>query len=126
VSALAESAAWGALVGGSLVAGALVAARVALPAPAAAAQPIVAAGRSPRFAVGLLTAIALALLGATVAGGTVLADVPDAVVGFLQALAAGAVLAVVLVSIVPHAFEQVSRWVAAAAAGGFVLGYLLG
>jgi ZIP family zinc transporter len=90
-----------------------------------AAQPIAMGGRSARFAVGLLAAIGLTLAAATVLGATLLADVDDAAVGFLQALAGGAVLAVVLVSIVPHAFAEVSRWVAAAATAGFVLGYLL-
>jgi ZIP family zinc transporter len=90
-----------------------------------AAQPIAMGGRSGRFAVGLLGGIGLVLAGATVLGATLLADVDETAVGFLQALAGGAVLAVVLVSIVPHAFAEVSRWVAAAAAAGFVLGYSL-
>jgi ZIP family zinc transporter len=90
-----------------------------------AAQPISMGGRSGRFAVGLLGAIGVTLAAATVLGGTALADIDEAAVGFLQALAAGAVLAVVLVSIIPHAFAEVSRWVAAAAAAGFVLGYAL-
>jgi ABC-type Fe3+-siderophore transport system permease subunit len=90
-----------------------------------AAQPIVAAGRSRRFAVGLLSGTALVVAGATILGATALSDVGEDVVGFLQGLAGGAVFAVVLVSIVPHAFAEVSRWVAAAAAGGFLLGYLL-
>jgi ZIP family zinc transporter len=90
-----------------------------------AAQPIVAAGRSRRFAVELLGGIAVALVAATILGGTLLADVDESAVGFLEALAGGAVLAVVLVSIVPHAFAEVSRWVAAAAAAGFLLGFAL-
>lgn len=90
-----------------------------------AAQPIVAAGRSRRFAVGLLSGTALVIAGATILGATALSDVGEEVIGFLQGLAGGAVFAVVLVSIVPHAFAEVSRWVAAAAAGGFLLGYLL-
>jgi zinc transporter, ZIP family len=90
-----------------------------------AAQPIVAAGRTRRFAVGLLAGIAGALVLATILGGTLLADVDERVVGFLEALAGGAVLAVVLVSIVPHAFAEVSRWVAAASAAGFLLGFAL-
>jgi len=67
----------------------------------------------------------VALFAATILGGTLLADVDEAAVGFLEALAGGAVLAVVLVSIVPHAFAEVSRWVAAASAAGFLLGFAL-
>jgi ZIP family zinc transporter len=90
-----------------------------------AAQPIVAAGRSRRFAVTLLTAIGFALAFATVLGGTALAGASGEVVGTAQAIAAGAVLAVVSIAIVPHAFEEVNRAVAAATIAGFISGYLL-
>jgi hypothetical protein len=52
-------------------------------------------------------------------------DVGDPVIGSAQALAAGAVLAVISISIIPHAFEEVSSLVALAAAAGFIGGYLL-
>ena len=90
-----------------------------------AAQPIIAAGRSRGVAVGLLAGIGLALAGATVLGGTVLADASPALIGGAEALAAGAVLAVVSVSIIPYAFSEVSSMVAAAAVVGFIGGYLL-
>jgi ZIP family zinc transporter len=90
-----------------------------------AAQPIVMSGRTKRFAVGLLGAIGLALAAATLLGGTVLADAPNGFVGTAQAVAAGAVLAVVSISIIPHAFSEVSREVATATMLGFVGGYLL-
>jgi ZIP family zinc transporter len=90
-----------------------------------AAQPIVAGGRSRRFAVGLLGLIGLALALATVVGGTVLADAAPELIGTAQAVAAGAVLAVVSIAIIPHAFEEVSARVAVATALGFVAGYLL-
>jgi zinc transporter, ZIP family len=89
-----------------------------------AAQPL-AAGERSRFAVLLLGAIGLALAVALIAGATVLDALDPAVVGFLQALAAGAVLAVVTVSIVPPAFSEVSRWVAVASILGFLLGYVV-
>jgi zinc transporter, ZIP family len=60
-----------------------------------AAQPIIAAGRSRRFAVGLLAAIGAAVAGTTVLGGTVLADASPALIGSAQALASGAVLLVI-------------------------------
>jgi len=90
-----------------------------------AAQPIVAGGRTKRFAMTLLAAIGLALALATVLGGTVLADASGELVGTAQALAAGAVLAVVTIAIVPHAFEEVSRLVAATTVLGFLVGYVL-
>jgi zinc transporter, ZIP family len=90
-----------------------------------AAQPIVAGGHTKRFAVSLMAVIGLALAGSTVLGGTVLADASDRFVGTAEAVAAGAVLAVVTISIVPHAFAEVSRLVATATVAGFVAGYLL-
>ncbi len=90
-----------------------------------AAQPILAGGRSPRFAVRLLAGIGVALMAATVLGGTVLADASDQLIGTAQAIAAGAVLAVVAIAVVPHAFSEVSSRVATAIVAGFVLGYLL-
>ncbi len=90
-----------------------------------AAQPIIVGGRSRRFAVGLLAAIGAALAAATVIGGTVLADASPELVGTAQALAAGAVLAVVSIAIIPNAFSEVSSLVASATVLGFVAGYLL-
>jgi ZIP family zinc transporter len=75
--------------------------------------------------VALLGEIGLALALATVLGGTVLSDAPAELIGGAQALAAGAVLAVVSISIIPYAFEEVSRRVAIAMVAGFVAGYLL-
>ena len=72
----------------------------------------------------LLTVIGLALAFATVLGGTVLADASPELVGTSQAVAAGAVLAVISIAIVPHAFAEVNRAVATATAAGFVVGYL--
>ena len=91
-----------------------------------AAQPIIAGGRSRRFAVTLLTAIGCALALATVLGGTVLADASGEFIGTAQAVAGGAVLAVVSIAIVPHAFAEVNRLVASATVLGFIAGYLLG
>jgi ZIP family zinc transporter len=90
-----------------------------------AAQPILAAGRGSRFALLLLGAIGLALAFATMLGGTVLADAGDELVGTAQAVAAGAVLAVVSIAVIPYAFSKVNTEVATATAIGFVLGYVL-
>ena len=90
-----------------------------------AAQPIIASGRPKGFAVALLAAIGLALAGATLLGGTVLANASPALIGGAEALASGAVLAVVAVSIILYAFPGVTSMVAAAAVVGFSVGYLL-
>jgi zinc transporter, ZIP family len=90
-----------------------------------AAQPILAGGHTRRFTLLLLGGIGLALAAATVLGGTVLADASDELIGTAQAVAAGAVLAVVSIAIVPHAFNEVSRTVATATVAGFIAGYLL-
>ncbi len=90
-----------------------------------AAQPIIAGGHTAGFAIRLLGGIGLALGLATVLGGTVLADASPEFIGTAQAVAAGAVLAVITVAVIPHAFDEVSRRVATASVAGFVLGYLL-
>jgi zinc transporter, ZIP family len=89
-----------------------------------AAQPI-ALSRSARFAVVLLTALGIALAGATMLGATALADAPNGLIGGAEAVAAGAVLAVISISVVPYAFDEVRWWVAFALVAGFVTGYLL-
>lgn len=91
-----------------------------------AAQPLLAGGRSRRYAIGLLSGIGLTLGVVTVLGGTVGAAAPAEVIGTAQAVAAGAVLAVLSISIIPYAFEQVRRDVAVAVTLGVVAGYLLG
>ena len=83
-------------------------------------------GHSRSFAVGLLAAIGVSLAVATVAGGTLLADAALPLVGTAQAVAAGAVLAMITIQIIPHAFDEVSSVVAVAAIAGFTVGYLLG
>ena len=90
-----------------------------------AAQPIVKGGHTSGFAIRLLGGIGLTLAAATVLGATVLADASEELVGGAQAVAAGAVLAVVSIAIIPHAFSEVSRLTAAATVAGFVAGYLL-
>jgi zinc transporter, ZIP family len=89
------------------------------------ARPILDGGHSPGFALRVLGGIGLALALATALGGTVLAEASSELIGTAQAIAAGAVLAVVSIAIVPHAFEEVSRRAATATMAGFILGYLL-
>jgi zinc transporter, ZIP family len=66
-----------------------------------ASQPIIAGGHTRRYAIGLMGAIGLALALSTVLGGTVLADASPEFIGSAQAVAAGAVLAVVTVASSP-------------------------
>ena len=90
-----------------------------------ATQPIIAGGHPPRFAVGLMGSIGVSLMVATILGGTLLTGVDPAIIGVAEAVAAGAVLAVVSVSVIPHAFSEVSSAVAIASVLGFVAGFLL-
>jgi zinc transporter, ZIP family len=90
-----------------------------------ATQPIIAGGHPRRFAVGLMGSIGVALMVATILGGTLLTGVDPAIIGGAEAVAAGAVLAVVSVSVIPHAFSEVSSAVAVASMLGFVAGFLL-
>jgi zinc transporter, ZIP family len=89
------------------------------------AQPIRAAGKSIRFLLALFTLIGVALATATVVGGTSLSGGSGNLVGTAEAVAAGAVLAVISISIVPQAFAVVSWWVAIAMIAGFSFGYVL-
>lgn len=88
-----------------------------------AAQPMIAGGRSKWLTLGLLAGIAATLAVATVLGGALLSEASEALVGSVEAIAAGAVLAVI--SIVLYACSEVSRLVATVTVLGFVGGYLL-
>lgn len=90
-----------------------------------AAQPIIVSGRSRSFAVVLLTGIGLALGAVTVLGGLGGEALGATVVGTTQAVAAGAVIAVVSISILPYAFHTANRRVALVTVAGFAVGYLL-
>jgi ZIP family zinc transporter len=72
-----------------------------------------------------LAGIGATLAVATVLGGALLSEASDSLVGSAEAIAAGAVLAVISISIVPYAFSEVSSLVATATVLGFVGGYLL-
>jgi ZIP family zinc transporter len=76
-------------------------------------------------AVRLFAIIGAALALTTVLGGTVLSDASPSLVGGAQAVAAGAVLAVVSITIVPETFHDIARRVALAMILGFIAGYLL-
>jgi zinc transporter, ZIP family len=86
---------------------------------------IVQGGSSRRLALGLFAGIAAALIAALVVGVTLLSSASDSVVGLSEAIAAGAVLATVSITIIPPAFREVSRFAAIAAVAGFLVGFLL-
>ncbi len=54
-----------------------------------------------------------------------LSNASSELIGTAQAVAAGAVLAVVSIAIIPHAFSEVSGLVASVTVLGFITGYLL-
>jgi zinc transporter ZupT len=54
-----------------------------------------------------------------------LSDLSSELIGLAEAVAAGAVLAVISISIAPHAFREVNRLAAVATVAGFIAGYLL-
>jgi len=126
VDGIPESLALGLMVAGGQPGFALLAAVVVGNVTEAygAAQPILAGGRSRRFAIGLLGGIGVVLGLTTLLGGS--ADIMSGtVVGIAQAVAAGAVIAVLSISIIPYTFEEVSSRVALATILGFTVGYLL-
>jgi ZIP family zinc transporter len=82
-------------------------------------------GLSRAFAIMLLGGIGVALGVAVLLGGTVFAEASPEFIGVAEAIAAGSVLAVVSISVIPYAFEEVDQLVALAVVAGFILGYLL-
>jgi len=126
VDGIPESLALGLMVAGGQPGFALLAAVVVGNVTEAygAAQPILAGGRSRRFAVGLLGGIGVVLGLTTLLGGSA-GVMSGTIVGIAQAVAAGAVIAVLSISIIPYTFEEVSSRVALATISGFTVGYLL-
>jgi ZIP family zinc transporter len=90
-----------------------------------AAHPILSGGKTAAFVLRLLAIIGLVLALATVAGATVLADASSKLVGTTQAIAGGAVLAVLSTAVFPESYKEASERVALASVAGFVVGYLL-
>lgn len=96
-----------------------------LPEAMASADTMSRAGYSPRKIVGLwgsLVAVA-ALMGA--AGNLLLAGAPPQVLGVAEAIAGGAILALVAQVMMPHAFEGGGRYVSLSTIAGFLLAFLL-
>ena len=80
-------------------------------------------GKSAVFTFGLWAAIALASGVAALVGYLAFAGVDPAVVAFVQALAAGAILAMVVDTMVPEAFEGTHDYAGVIAVSGFLLAF---
>lgn len=78
------------------------------------------AGKSPRFVFILWGSIALAAALASLFGFTILADAPVEVTGFITALAAGAMLAMIADTMIPDAFRNAHNYTGLLATLGFL------
>lgn len=83
-------------------------------------------GKTASFTFGLWTAIALASGASAMLGYLAFAGVDPGAVAFVQALAAGAILAMVVDTMVPEAFEGTHDFAGIIAVGGFLLAFTLG
>lgn len=83
-------------------------------------------GRSPRFVVGLWAIAAIALALAVIAGAELLKGVGGESLSVVLAFAGGAVLASLVDTLFPKAYEQGGPWVAIATVAGFLVSFLLG
>lgn len=118
-------------LGVSLVEGGSVALLAAVfasnfPEALAGSARMVADGRPRRQVVLLWMGATVLLAGAVVLGRLGFAGASDEQLALPLAFAAGAVLASVVDTIAPEAFEQGGPWVALASAAGFVMAFLLG
>lgn len=83
------------------------------------------AGRSRCYVFGVWGAIAFASGVAALLGNLLLADAPPAVIAAVSAIAAGAILAMLVETMVPEAFEVARDYSGLIAAFGFVAAYAL-
>lgn len=96
-----------------------------VPESLSAATGLRKAGHSPRWILGLWTAVAVASAVAAAAGYALLGDASPAVVGFIQAFAAGAILTMLADTMMPEAFEHGGNVVGLVTLLGFALAFLL-
>jgi ZIP family zinc transporter len=79
-----------------------------------------AAGKKPRFVFVLWGGIALAAAISSLLGFTILADAPVELTGFITALAAGAMLAMISDTMIPDAFRRAHNYTGLLATLGFL------
>ena len=83
-------------------------------------------GRSRAFTVAIWTAAAILLAAAVVGGRALLSGVGDHTLSVVLAFAGGAVLASLVDTLMPRAYEQGGPLVAFATVAGFLVSFLLG
>jgi ZIP family zinc transporter len=115
------------LLGGKGVGVAVVAAVFLSNVPEAlsAATGLTKAGHSTRWIMGLWTAVAAVSAGAAAFGYGLLGDASANTIGFIQAFAAGAILVMLIDTMVPESFKYGGRTVGLVTLLGFATAYLL-
>lgn len=83
------------------------------------------AGRKPTYVFGIWGGIAVASGVASLAGYLLLGGAPPATLAFVNALAAGAILAMITDTMIPEAFEKASLYSGLIAALGFLVAFSL-
>ncbi|WP_233120675.1 hypothetical protein [Tessaracoccus sp. ZS01] len=83
------------------------------------------AGRSPRYVFGIWTGIAFASGLAALAGYVPLDGASPITIAFVNALAAGAILAMITDTMIPEAFEEASLYSGLVASLGFLAAFTL-
>ncbi|WP_093612499.1 ZIP family metal transporter [Actinoplanes philippinensis] len=84
-----------------------------------------AAGRSRAYVFGLWSGIALISGLSAIAGYTILADAPATLLGWITALAGGAILTMVADTMIPEAFEDAHLLIGLITVTGFLLSFAL-
>jgi ZIP family zinc transporter len=115
------------LVGGKAVPATVVAAVFLsnIPESLSAATGLQKANHSPRWILTLWTGVTVISAVAAAVGYAVLGDASPNVVGVLQAFAAGAILTMLVDTMVPEAFEHGGGVVGVVTVAGFAVAYLL-
>jgi ZIP family zinc transporter len=119
-------------IGVSLVGGGSVAAPVVIavflsnvPESLSAATGLAKAGRSPRYVLGLWSAVTLVSAVSAAAGFALLGGASSGVISAIQAFAAGAILTMLADTMMPEAFEHGGSTVGLVTVLGFALAFLL-
>ena len=110
---------------GGVGVGVVVAVFLERPQSLSAATGLRKAGHSPHWILGLWTAVALVSALAAGVGYAALGDADPAVVGFMQAFAAGAILTMLADTMMPEAFEYGGSVVGLVTLLGFALAFLV-
>ncbi len=83
------------------------------------------AGRSKIFIFGVWTIIAVITGIASISGFTIFSRLSDVFTGATLAVAAGAILNMVSITMIPEAFEKGHDWIGVVAVTGFLISFLL-